>query len=223
MSLSRTSGAHVQRMNRGRAKFAGWSPICLGLLLACGTKPPPPQAAERTGFVAQPCEGLELGAAPLDPKDARVFIEVAELSQAEQPAGRPLRESVVKVRSSVNLVAFPGVPTSMPWGQCVDAVCASAQRTITVTAALPALASEPLELALHIEEAAGEAPEKPAKTLLDTTLHALNQQPLVLPPAPALSSGSLVVTAYLLRKPHDLHRVMECKTQQAEREKGIAQ
>lgn len=197
------------------------SVVLSSVALSCATQPPPAAAPERTGYVAQPCAGLERGAEPLDPGDARVFVEVAELSQAV-PAGRPLRESVVKVRSSVDLVAFPAVPTRMPWGQCVDAVCASEQRTITLTAALPALASEPLELALRIEEAAAEGSEQPAKTLLETTLSATNQEPVVLPPAPAVSDGSLVVTAYLLREPHDLHRVLECKAQQAEREKSLA-
>jgi hypothetical protein len=217
MTLSRTSRAIG-------ATRRGWlSPALVCAALACVTKPQqPPPAPERTGYVAQPCAGLELGAEPLDPADARVFVEVAELSQREPPGGRPLHDSVVKVRSSVNLVAFPGVPTSMPWGQCVDAVCAGAQRTITLTATLPALASEPLPLTLRIDEAPDGVSDSPTKTLLDTTLSATNQQPVVLPPAPAVSDGSLVVTAYLLRRHDDLHRVLECKVQQAEREKSIA-
>jgi hypothetical protein len=207
---------------RKRAAFAallgGWS----SAMLACATKPPP-EAPERTGFVAQPCTGLELGSEPLNPADARVFVEVAELNARDlpQPIGRYLDKNVVKVRSSVNLVAFPGVPTSMPWGQCVDAVCASAARSITVTAKLPATAAEPLDLALRIDEAPPEGSEAAPRTLLDTTLRAINQEPAVLPAAPEVSDGSLVLTAYLLRRPDDLHRVMECKVRQGEREKEI--
>jgi hypothetical protein len=44
---------------------------------------------------------------------------------------------------------------------------------------------------------------------------------VLLPVSPTLSSHSLVVTAYLLRKIDDLHGLLECKAQQAEREKQL--
>lgn len=216
MRVSRTSRTFA-RFERGRAVLV----LALSLGLGCSKAPATPEPAPpRTGFVAQPCAGLELGAEPLDPSDARVFVEVAELVERLSPSGPPLAEQVVTLRSSVNLVAFPNVPTSMPWGQCVDAVCASAQRTLSVTAGLPALASEPLALQLRIDEAPAEGAGE-AQVLLDTTAHAKNQEPVVLPAAPAVSDGSLVVTAYLLRRHDDLHRVLECKVRQAEREKEI--
>jgi hypothetical protein len=48
-------------------------------------------------------------------------------------------------------------------------------------------------------------------------VRALNQEPVVIPPVPALSDGTVVITPYLLRKPDDLHRVMECQARQAEK------
>jgi hypothetical protein len=216
MRYLRESGAVARR---GASLLA----ICLSVTLACASPSAPAQAPERTGFVAQACSGLELGSDPLDPAGARVFVELVEVPALglPSPVGPWLAENAVRVRSSVNLVAFPGVPTSMPWGQCVDAVCASVQRTITLTATLPERASEPVGLALRIEEAAAEGSEAAPRLLLDTTLGAINQEPVVLPPAPEVSDGSVVVTAYLLRRPLDLQRVMECKVQQDERAKAI--
>jgi hypothetical protein len=217
MRVIRNSGAFPSR--------AAWSlaSTCLSAALACASPPPPSQAPERNGFVAQPCSGLELGSEPLDPADARVFVELVEVTASglPSPVGSWLAENAVRVRSSVNLVAFPGVPTSMPWGQCVDAVCAGAQRSVTVTATLPERASEPVGLGLRIEEAPAEGSEAGPRLLLDTTLRAINQEPVVLPPAPEVSDGSVVVTAYLLRRPLDLQRVMECKVKQDERAKAL--
>jgi hypothetical protein len=199
-----------------------------GLVLAgaaggCGRNTAPPQTAEseRTALVAQPCPGLELGSDPLDPAKARLFVEIAEVNTRElpQPIGRWLDENAVKVRSTVNLVAFPGVPTSMPWGQCVDAVCSSMKLSITVTARLPERASDPIELAVSITDSVPEGPEP--LVLLDTALRAVNQEPVVLPPAPRISDGSVIVTAYLLRRSDDLHRLLECKVRQGEKEKAI--
>jgi hypothetical protein len=104
----------------------------------------------------------------------------------------------------------------------VDFVCSSTQRFITVTVRLPANTSEPLGLVVRIEEAPPEGSNGPAKVLLDTTLEALHQAPVVLPPAPAVSAGSLIVTAYLLQRHDDLQRVLECNVQQGEREKELA-
>jgi hypothetical protein len=191
----------------------------LGLLTACGGSRSPAAEPERIVRVAQPCPGLELGSDPLDPGEARAFVEVVEVSSRDlpQPIGAWLRENTVKVRSTVSLVAFPNVPTSMPWGQCVDAVCAEAKRSITVTVRLPELASEPLELAVRIDESPPEGSDAAPRVLLDTSVRALNQEPVVIPPVPAISAGTVVVTPYLLRKPHDLHRVMECQVRQADK------
>jgi hypothetical protein len=188
----------------------------------CAAKTTPPSAPDRTGLVAQPCAGLELGSGPLDPSNARVFVEIAEVSARDlpRPIGRWLDENAVEIRSSANLVAFPNVPTSMPWGQCVDSICASMKRALTLTAALPQTASEPIGIALRIEDSSHEGGAANPRVLLDTTLQAQNQEPLVLPPAPELSSGSVVVTAYLLRRHDDLHRLLTCKEQQREREQA---
>jgi hypothetical protein len=192
--------------------------LSTGLLTSCGGSTTPPAEPERVVRVAQPCRGLELGSDPLDPAKARIFVEVVEVSarQLPQPVGTWLRENTVTVRSTVNLVAFPDVPISMPWGQCVDAVCASMNRSITLTARLPRLASDPFELAVRIDEAAPEGEGASPRVLLDTTVQALNQQPVVVPPVAALSDGTVVVTAYLLRRPDDLQRVMECQAPQKE-------
>jgi hypothetical protein len=191
----------------------------MALLTGCGGSKSPAAEPERIVRVAQPCPGLELGSDPLDPGKARVFVEVVEVSARDlpQPIGAWLRENTVKVRSTVSLVAFPNVPTSMPWGQCVDAVCADAKRSITLTVGLPERASEALELGVRIDEPVPEASEAAARVLLDTSVRALNQEPVVIPPVPALSDGTVVVTPYLLRKPDDLHRVMECQARQAEK------
>lgn len=203
----------------------GWGFVLAGAAGGCGrnTRPPETAEVERTALVAQPCPGLELGSDPLDPANARLFVEVVEVSTRElpQPIGRWLDENAVKVRSTANLVAFPNVPTSMPWGQCVDAVCSSTKLAITVTARLPERASDAIELALSIAasvpEGSGAAPE----VLLDTALQAVNQEPVVLPAAPRVSDGSVIVTAYLLRRSDDLHRILECKVRQGEKEKAI--
>jgi hypothetical protein len=199
--------------------------VCSGVLLAsalsCRREPAQsPENAERTALVAQSCPEIELGSEPVDAKNARVFVEVVALSGGAlpNPIGHWLDEHAVTVRSSSNLVAFPDIPTSMPWGQCVDAVCKDTQRSLTVKAELPQRGTDPIALALRIEESAPNGGPGAAKVLLDTTLQAPSQQPMVLPASPALSSGSLVVTAYLLRKLDDLHRLLECKVRQAERE-----
>ncbi len=206
-----------------RVAIAASIPLLLSSLgPGCAAKTTPPPAPDRTGLVAQPCAGLELGNGPVDPANARVFVEVVEVSARDllQPIGRWLDENTVEIRSSANLVAFPNVPTSMPWGQCVDSVCASMKRTITLTARLPETAAEPIPLALRIEDTRAEGGSAGARVLLDTTLQAPNQEPLVLPPAPDVTDGSVIVTAYLLRRHDDLQRVLECKEQQREREKA---
>jgi hypothetical protein len=201
--------------------------LCASLLLlpplACKPKPAaqPPENLDRTSLVAQRCSEIEIGAELIDEKNARVFVEMVALSgSVPNPIGNWLDEHAVTVRSSSNLVAFPNVPTSMPWGQCVDAVCKNTQRTLTVTSQLPKRGTDPIELAVRIEETVPEG-QAPGKVLLETTLHTPSQQPVVLPANPALTSSSLVVTAYLLRKIDDLHRLLECKVRQAEREKQL--
>jgi hypothetical protein len=201
--------------------------VCFGVVgagLSCRENAGPAQSAsERTALVAQPCRGLAVGSEPLDPAKARVFVEVAEVSTRElpQPVGRWLDENAVKVRSTANLLAFPNVATSMPWGPCVDAVCSASKLTLTLTARLPGRASEPIELALNIAASAAEGSDAEPRVLLDTTVRAINQEPLVLPPAPDVSDGAVIVTAYLLQRHDDLQRVMECKVLQAEREKKV--
>jgi hypothetical protein len=131
-----------------------------------------------------------------------------------QPIGRWLDQNAVKVRSTANLVAFPNVPTSMPWGQCVDAVCSSMKLSITLTAQLPERSSQPVPLALRIEQAA-DAAQAERRVLLETSLRALHQQPIVLPPSPEVSDGSVVVTAYLLQRHDDLQRILECQARRS--------
>ena len=178
---------------RGLGAFA----LSSALLGGC-PKPEPAKepAPERTTYLAQPCPELALGDEPIDADKARLFVEVADVSTRKlpQPIGRWLAENAVKVRSTANLVAFPNVPTSMPWGQCVDAVCSSMQLSITLTA---------------------EPSGAPAKVLLETALEAKHQEPVVLPPSPAVSDGSVVVTAYLLQKHDDLQRIMACQARRA--------
>jgi hypothetical protein len=208
--------------------------FCGVLLSGCGRAASgEPKAAdaevERMAFVAQPCPALEMGDAALKPSNVRVFIEVAEITAGALPTpiGRWLDAHPVKVRSTANLVAFDGVPTSMPWGACVDAVCSATKWSLTLTSRLPGRASEPWPLALRIAEVASASPadagaEGP-KVLLETTLDVLNQQPSILPPAPEVTAGAIVVTPYLLQKHDDLHRVLECKVEQAEREQQLPQ
>lgn len=205
-------------------RAAGWLLLgnaALGASLAgCGNKAEPKAPeAERTAFLAQRCPGLELDDEALDADNARVFVEVAEVSTSDlpQPIGRWLDANAVKVRSTANLVAFPNVPTSMPWGQCVDAVCSSMKRSITLTAQLPERTSQPVPLALSIDEAPPEGTGAERKVLLETTLRALHQEPVLLPPSPAVSDGSVVVTAYLLRRHDDLHRIMECQARRGQK------
>jgi hypothetical protein len=176
-----------------------------------------PENVERTELVAQPCPELALGSEPIDAANARLFVEIVDVGAQPLPTplGRWLDDNAVTFHSSANLVAFPDVPTSGPWAQCVDAVCADAKRSVSVTARLPERASEPIELALHIEDTAAEGGSP--RTLLDTTLRALSQEPAVVPSGSELGSGSLVVTAYVLRRFDDLHRLLECKERQKAR------
>jgi hypothetical protein len=192
---------------------------------ACKSEPPPPQSAEnveRTALVAQPCPELELGNEPLDPANARAFVEVVEVSARDipSPIGRWLEDHAVTIRSSANVVAFPGVPTSAPWAQCVDAVCADTKRSVSVTVQLPERGSDPIDLRLHVEEAAASDVAAP-QVLLDATLQVPHQEPVVVPSSAELGGGSLVVTAYLLRRFDDLHRVLECKERQKLRERKL--
>lgn len=193
---------------------------CIGLcaLAACGGKPDPKAPApERTAFLAQPCPGLALDDEALDADKARVFVEVAEVSTRDlpHPIGRWLDQNAVKVRSTANLVAFPNVPTSMPWGQCVDAVCSSMKLSITLTAQLPERTSQPVPLSIRIDEAAAEGSQAEPRALLETTLRVLHEEPVVLPPSPLVSDGSVVVTAYLLRRHDDLQRILECQARRS--------
>jgi hypothetical protein len=211
-----------------RSRVLRAAALCSSLLLAaalgCRREPAQsPENVERTALVAQKCPEIAAGSGLIDAKNARVFVEVVALSGSEppNPIGDWLDEHAVTVRSSSNLVAFPNIPTSMPWGQCVDAVCNDSQRTLTVTAQLPKLGSEPIELAVHIEEAAPNTAGATPKVLLDTTLRAPSQEPVVLPIGALLSSGTVVVTSYLLRQIDDLHRLLECKVRQADREKQL--
>ncbi|HKO95012.1 MAG TPA: hypothetical protein VJU61_27850 [Polyangiaceae bacterium] len=210
------------RMNTPTWRFLASAGVTAGLACGGGTPPPtPPEAPERTVLAAQRCPGLTASAEALDRANARLFVEVVEVSTRElpQPIGRWLDDHSVSVRSSAHLVAFPGVPTSMPWGQCVDAVCASLKRSITLTAHLPESAAEPFGIALRFDEAAADGASANPKVLFETTLQAMNQEPIVLLPAPELGEGSMIVTVYLLQKHDDLHRVMECQARQAESSK----
>jgi hypothetical protein len=188
--------------------------------LACQREPArSPADAPRSALIAQSCPEIALGSEPIKASNARVFVEVVEMDDRNlpHPLGNWLSDHPVTVRSSANTVAFPNVPTSMPWGQCVDTVCGDRQRSLTLTAQVPERGSDPIQLAVRIEESAAEAGAGSAKVLLDTTLSAPSQQPVVLPVNPALSDGSVVVTAYLLRQLDDLHRVLECKAREAQR------
>src|SRR4051794_37407783 len=132
--------------------------LWLGAILACKAGAPAQSSGdvERAALVAQPCPELAVVAEPLDPTKARVFVEIVDVSSKDLPTpiGHWLDEHVVQVRATANLVAFPGVPTSMPWGQCVDAVCGDATRAVSVTARLPERATDPIELAVRIEQTA---------------------------------------------------------------------
>jgi hypothetical protein len=175
---------------------------------------------EVTAFVAQPCPELALGNEPLDAANARVFVEIVDVGAQTLPSpiGRWLDDNAVTFHASANLLAFPNVPTSAPWAQCVDVVCAGAKRSLGVTARLPESASEPLELAVRIEQVAEDGAAGTPKTLLDTALRAPNQQPVVVPSGAAFGGGSLVVTTYVLRRFDDLHRMLECKERQKARD-----
>lgn len=188
--------------------------------LACQRPPAQsPEGAPRSTLIAQTCPEIALGSEPIQASNARVFVEVVEMDDQNlpHPLGNWLAEHTVTVRSSANTVAFPNVPTSMPWGQCVDAVCGARQRSLTLTAQVPERGTDPIELTVHIEDSAPEAQPGAGKVLLDMKLSSPSQQPVVLPVSPELSTGSVVVTAYLLRQLDDLHHVLQCKVREAER------
>jgi hypothetical protein len=189
---------------------------------ACKSQPEP-AAPERIGLVAQPCPELELGSEPVKQDSARVFVEVSDVSAREvpRPIGPWLQQNAVKIRSAVNLVAFPNVPTSMPWGQCVDAVCASSARSLTITARMPEHARGPIELRVQIEESPPEGSEQAPKPLLEANVKAMHQEPAIIDGTSAVSDGSLVLTAYLLQRHDDLQHVMTCRARQAEQEKTL--
>lgn len=207
---------------------AAWLCLVLSSALAtckAQTDAEAPAPAERTGLVAQPCPELELGDSAVDQANVRVFVEVADVNARElpRPIGRWLRENAVTIRSAVNLVGFPNVATSMPWGQCVDAVCASSARSVTITAHPPERSSEPIQLELRIEEAPHEGSENAPKLLLDARVQAAHQEPVLVDSTSAVSDGSIVMTAYLLQRHDDLQRVMTCRARQSEQEKQLGQ
>jgi hypothetical protein len=192
--------------------------------LACHREPAKaPEDMPRTTLVAQTCPEIALGSEPIKASNARVFVEVVEMDDQNlpHPLGNWLSEHPVTVRSSANTIAFPNVPTSMPWGQCVDAVCGGRRRSLPLTAQVPERGTDPIQLAVRIEDSAPDPQTGTGKVLLDTKLSAPSQQPVVLPVNPELSTGSVVVTAYLLRQLDDLHHVLECKVREAERTKQL--
>jgi len=207
-----------------RFELLGWLGSLLAGSIACQREPAKsPEDGPRTALVAQTCPEIALGADPIKASNARVFVEVVEMDDQNlpHPLGNWLAEHPVTVRSSANTVAFPNVPTSMPWGQCVNSVCGGRQRSLTLTAQVPERGTDPIELAVRIEDSAPDAPPGSAKVLLDTKLSSPSQQPVVLPVSPELSAGSVVVTAYLLRQLDDLHHVLECKAREVERVKQL--
>ena len=60
--------------------------------------------------------------------------------------------------------------------------------------------------------AAGATP----RSLLETTLQARHQEPVVLPPSPEVSDGAVIVTAYLLQRHDDLQRIMACQARRGQ-------
>lgn len=211
---------------RGARKTRDTSALIAACVLAtcgCSRNTPPPQSeadapTQKMVRVAQPCPELARLSGPLDPSDVRAFIEVAQLAgdNPPLPLGSWLDTEPVLVRSTAHVVAFPDIPMSTPWGLCVDEVCSSGRRSLTVTARLPHDAAEPLHVSLRIEESAapaGAAQNAGSKMLLDATLDARDREPVLLASPPELGEGSILVTAYLLRRFDDLHRVLECKAE----------
>jgi hypothetical protein len=208
---------------QARARTAQWLGALTLVLSACGRSATPagsqsPDRASRQALVAQPCPAL-LGdeSAALDPKNARVFVEVAEVVTPDlpEPLGHWLDGRSVDARSTAHLVAFPDTATTTPWGQCVDEVCSTAQYSLTLTARLPERASGVIALSLRIEHAPSNDDAAPsaasgAEPPFAIQLAVKDQEHALIPPQPGVSQGSLVVTPYLLRRYDDLHRILKC-------------
>lgn len=178
----------------------------------------------RVVHVAQPCPELERVEGRINPAEVRAFVEITQVAERELPSplAHWLAEHPVEAESTAHVIAFPGVPTSTPWGLCVDAVCSSSQRSLTLVAHLPDDAADPVELSLTIEDRATTEPpdaKTAPTTLLAMTIHATDREPVMVATPSELGGGSLLVTAYLLRRFDDLHRVLTCKADpQAEAE-----
>lgn len=204
----------MTRLERARAR----APRVLALLAlhGCGraaSAPAEGPPAERTAWIARACSELEGQPEGQLVAGARAFVEIAEVAQAPlpDPLGPWLRAHPARVRAAAHLVAFPGVPTTVPWGACVDAVCSSKEQSLTLTATLPERARAPLRLALRFEVTPSEA--HAPRALLDTQIEVEHAAPVALPRDPELSSGSIVVTAYVLQKHDDLRRIIECQAE----------
>ncbi|HVZ35352.1 MAG TPA: hypothetical protein VG963_23155 [Polyangiaceae bacterium] len=211
------------RATQARARTVQWLGALTLLLSACGRNATlagtqSPDRASRKALIAQPCPAL-LGDedATLDPKNARVFVEVAEVVTPglPQPLGHWLDGRSVDARSTAHLVAFPNTSTTTPWGQCVDEVCSTAQYSLTLTARLPEHASGAIALSLRIEHARPSDDAAPpaassAEPPFEIQLAVKNQEHALIPPQPGVSQGSFVVTPYLLRRYDDLHRILQC-------------
>ncbi len=144
----------------------------------------------------------------------------------EEKLSEPLEESLrgrsVRVSSVQQLVAFPSVPTTVPWGDCLDTACDTRTHRLTVVAEMPARGELPLPVTLQLERAAfdqaqasrGPSPTHGWQTTFEQPLSLKHQEPLLLPDASAFGGGSVVVTAYLLTRHDDLFPLMACKSKQ---------
>lgn len=180
--------------------------------------------------IAQRCPELTVGTGLLDLSKSRIFVEVALLEpgvlspETSPPESKLSFEGTsTAVTSVMQFVANPHVPTTMPWGDCLDEACDQRNARITLNAQFPKSASDPVSVHLLLEKLPTDAKSSPqfapqlAAWISDynTTLLLHDQVPQRIDdPKKAFGSGTTIITSYLLTRPKDLFRLMACKAEQ---------
>jgi hypothetical protein len=196
------------------------------VLGAAGCKPgaaEAPEAPPEEARIGQRCPTLSTPER-IDVARARVFVEVAHVTTTDLPSplGSGLEGRALPVRSVASFVATSGVPTGMPWGECLDEACDGRAARWALSLVLPPAATEPLQLTMQLREpppAANAAAEsdgsEAAPPLFETTLALRSQEPSRVPAAQvAVGDGALVVTAYVLGERDDFFKLLRCKADQ---------
>lgn len=194
--------------------------LSIVVLVGCGasasTLPPAATAANaKRELIAQPCPQLPGNQEAGEGGYRRVFIQAAQVltSDLRQPLDGWLIDHPVGISSVVSFMGDKDVPTTVSWNRCLDEACAGSEPwKMTVTPALPARASEPLQLTVALRR-----DQDSEDSVQSAKLETRNQEPVVVDQGGAADRDpwSLVVTPYLIGNDEDLRRLGQCKASAA--------